>query len=191
MKNCIIFTGCSCSGKTTLFNELKKDKLNTSISECASNIIKKYQKENIKLPWETKNINDSLKFQLEILNEQYNLLSNIDLYNKKNLILDRSFEDIIGYMSLYLNIDFSFWRWPITKTYLNNISKFKFYVFVLQPIKFEYNGVRNSNLKNERQKEYDTILNVYKKCFNESEIHIEKEPLDIQSRLNWVNSICT
>lgn len=195
MKKCIILSGCSCSGKTTLFNKIKSLYECSSVSECASTIIKRYQENKILLPWEKDNSGkDFLKFQTQIFTEQLKQVSKIDL-TKDLILLDRTFEDMMGYVSLYLEDESELSEYRLTKTYFKyfrGIEDVKYYVFFLNPIEFTNNGIRNTHLDtdNVRKQEYNYIKASYDKGFFENEIYIEKNQMSVDDRLKLIQKIC-
>lgn len=200
IKTFIILSGCSCSGKTSLFNILKKDlNVKKTYSEFGSRVINQRIQEGRFLPWEYQSSLESWRgFEKEIYDLEIKELeickTSFDDYTNEFILFDRSLVDISAYYKLYLNKDinedslFPFTDIKYLFSQNKNRYEIKYNVFILKPLSFlQDNLIRNMTFdESKRMKEYEYLNESYRKYFSEDELNIEENIQDINQRINWI-----
>lgn len=194
----IILSGVGSSGKTTLFNELRKRIPGAvwSNTESATEVIKRRLMAGRYMPWEQP-FNPYIwkGFEEEVYNELIKNINKVDVnLETDTLLLDRACEDVLGYCNV-ANIGRQAW-WRNTKdviSYSKCVDNFdtnnvKYYVFLLQPLDLEYNNIRNSDY--DRPREHQLLIEAYKQNFTEEEFLIEEKVLTVEQRVQWVLNKC-
>lgn len=193
----IVLTGTGSCGKSTLFNELRKEVPGKTWSsfEAPTEVIKRRLRNGRYLPWEREfNIYAWEGFEREIYNELLADLQRADInFETDTLIADRISEDILAYCKI-TGTGRQIW-WQPTKSIVSfckgayNATNLQYKVFLLKPL----HSVEDNNIRNldwEIQNEYNTILETYSEFYNKEELYIEEYPMSVKERVEWVlNSI--
>jgi predicted ATPase len=151
-----VITGGSCSGKTTLVNELKKRGYNT-LDEIARQVLE--ERNHIGFDYHEKLARQSIMYLRQISEERKidEMVFGIGHRKNNSVFLDRGIIDVIAYSAhLFGKVPDEFCCFDLRNRYDG--------VFVLDKLDFLDDGIRIESDNSEAEKIHNRIIQEYKKA---------------------------